>query len=214
MLIREKKFSWKASCKTITKWLFCNPLKTYQSLVEKLIGPMSFDIKIVSRNYIKNIPNVLEAKLRLLSWFSIKVYVENTPPDNCLMMMGHLYNIFVLVVPKQYLAYAWNILDHSEAYIFLTHGIYQKFIPCYVWNCHKPPRYVPYKCTYVPYDGTFGTSEQGQTLDVWQSEDSQIHHLIRQIHRFTISSVRKKLNQKRYRRIRISTTILDHTDRN
>jgi hypothetical protein len=33
-------------------------------------------------------------------------------------------------------------------------------------DCHKPPRYVPYKCTYVPYDGTFGMSDQGQTLDV------------------------------------------------
>jgi hypothetical protein len=32
--------------------------------------------------------------------------------------------------------------------------------------CRKPPRYVPYKCTYVPYDGTFGTSDQGQMLDV------------------------------------------------
>jgi hypothetical protein len=35
-----------------------------------------------------------------------------------------------------------------------------------VFICRKPPRYVPYKCTYVPYDGTFGTSDQGQTLDV------------------------------------------------
>ncbi len=81
-------------------------------------------------------------------------------------------------------------------------------------TCRKPPRYVPYKCTYVPYDGTFGTSDQGQMLDVWQGEDSQIHHLIQQICRFIISSIRKKSNQKRYRRIRISTTILDHTDRN
>jgi hypothetical protein len=32
--------------------------------------------------------------------------------------------------------------------------------------CRKPPRYVLYKCTYVPYDGTFGASDQGQTLDV------------------------------------------------
>ncbi len=32
--------------------------------------------------------------------------------------------------------------------------------------CPKPPRYVPYKCTYVPYDGTFGASDQGQMLDV------------------------------------------------
>jgi hypothetical protein len=33
-------------------------------------------------------------------------------------------------------------------------------------NCRKPPRDVPYKCTYVPYNGTFGMSDQGQTLDV------------------------------------------------
>jgi hypothetical protein len=26
--------------------------------------------------------------------------------------------------------------------------------------CHKPPRYVPYKCIYVPYNGTFGASNQ------------------------------------------------------
>jgi hypothetical protein len=32
--------------------------------------------------------------------------------------------------------------------------------------CHKLPRYVPYKGTYVPYDATYGTSDQGQTLDV------------------------------------------------
>ncbi len=32
--------------------------------------------------------------------------------------------------------------------------------------CNKPPRYVPYKCTYVPYDRTFGMSDQGQMLDV------------------------------------------------
>jgi hypothetical protein len=32
--------------------------------------------------------------------------------------------------------------------------------------CHKLPRYVPYKGTYVQYDGTYGTSNQGQTLDV------------------------------------------------
>jgi hypothetical protein len=35
-----------------------------------------------------------------------------------------------------------------------------------VWDCCKPPSYVPYKGTYVPYDGTFGVPDQGQTLDV------------------------------------------------
>ncbi len=31
-----------------------------------------------------------------------------------------------------------------------------------LWNCRKPPRYLPYKGTYVPYDGTYNTSDQGQ----------------------------------------------------
>ncbi len=34
------------------------------------------------------------------------------------------------------------------------------------WHCCKPPRDVPYKCTYVLYNGTFGASDQGQTLDM------------------------------------------------
>jgi hypothetical protein len=32
--------------------------------------------------------------------------------------------------------------------------------------CRRPSRYVPYKGTFVPYDGTYGTPDQGQTLDV------------------------------------------------
>ncbi len=32
--------------------------------------------------------------------------------------------------------------------------------------CRRPPRYVPYKGTFVPYDGTYGVADQGQTLDV------------------------------------------------
>ncbi len=32
--------------------------------------------------------------------------------------------------------------------------------------CRRPSRYVPYKGTFVLYDGTFGASNQGQTLDV------------------------------------------------
>jgi hypothetical protein len=36
-----------------------------------------------------------------------------------------------------------------------------------IWqHCHKPPSFVPYKGAYVPYDGTFGAPDQGQTLDV------------------------------------------------
>ncbi len=35
-----------------------------------------------------------------------------------------------------------------------------------IMACCKPPSFVPYKGTYVPYDGTFGAPDQGQTLDV------------------------------------------------
>ncbi len=30
----------------------------------------------------------------------------------------------------------------------------------YICYCRKLPRYVPYKCTYVPYNATFGVSNQ------------------------------------------------------
>ncbi len=40
-------------------------------------------------------------------------------------------------------------------------------------SCRKPPRYVPYKGTYVPYDGTYGVPDQGQTLDVRESQTAE-----------------------------------------
>ncbi len=80
---------------------FCNPLKTHQSLIEKSFGPMCFDEKIMGENKIKNLPIILEAKLRLMFQFNIKVYVGNTPLNCCLMMMGHRQNFF-LAAPKRY----------------------------------------------------------------------------------------------------------------
>jgi hypothetical protein len=74
--------------------------QTYQSLIEKLFGPMSFEEKIMGVNKIKNVPITLEAKLRLMSQFSIKVYVGNTPPNHCLMMMGHRQNIYFFATPE------------------------------------------------------------------------------------------------------------------
>ncbi len=40
-------------------------------------------------------------------------------------------------------------------------------------ECCMPPSYVPYKGTYVPYNGTFGMPDQGQTLDVWESQTAK-----------------------------------------
>ncbi len=40
--------------------------------------------------------------------------------------------------------------------------------------CRKPPSYVLYNGTYVPYDGTFGVPDQGQMLDVWESQTAEL----------------------------------------
>ncbi len=40
--------------------------------------------------------------------------------------------------------------------------------------CPKPPRYVSYKGTYVPYDGTYGMPDQGQTLDVQEGQTAEL----------------------------------------
>ncbi len=44
---------------------------------------------------------------------------------------------------------------------------------CDLAKCRKLPRYVPYKGTYVPYDGTYGVPDQGQMLDVWESQTTE-----------------------------------------
>ncbi len=40
-------------------------------------------------------------------------------------------------------------------------------------NCRRPSRYVPYKGTFVPYDGTYGVPDQGQMLDVCESQTTE-----------------------------------------
>ncbi len=66
---------------------------------------MSFEEKIMGGNKIKNVLIISEAKLRLMSPLCIKVYVGNTPPIHCLMMMGHL-----LATPKGYVHYTHKSL--------------------------------------------------------------------------------------------------------
>ncbi len=40
-------------------------------------------------------------------------------------------------------------------------------------KCRKLPGYVPYKGTYVPYDGIYGTPDQGQTLEVQEGQTAE-----------------------------------------
>jgi hypothetical protein len=77
------------------------PFKNIPESRRKKFGPMSFEGKIMGGNKIKNVPIILEAKLRLMSQFSIKVYIGNAPPNHCLMMMGHRQNTFFLAAPER-----------------------------------------------------------------------------------------------------------------
>ncbi len=78
------------------------------------------------------------------------------------MQIGHqvayLY-LFIMSCLLQYLfraAYLTDPMPQKMTYhIFIRESL-----------CRKPPRYVPYKGTYVLYDGIYGASDQGQMLDV------------------------------------------------
>ncbi len=89
--------------------------------------------------------------------------------------------------------------------IFLPIMFFSSLSPCWFFicggECHKLPRYVPSKCTYVPYNGTFGASNQRSDARRVRWHPADVKQM-------------STLKSERYCRIRISTTILDHTDRN
>ncbi len=60
-----------------------------------------------------------------------------------------------------------SFIGLGVSFIRLGISVIGSFVCCVDLSlCRKPPRYVPYKYTYVPYNGTFDTSDQGQMLDV------------------------------------------------
>ncbi len=65
-------------------------------------------------------------------------------------------------------------------------------------TCHKPPRYVPYKCTYVPYNGTFGASDWGPMLDVWGWHPADVNAEVGVTPDVTTSLRKDTLNITRY----------------
>ncbi len=55
----------------------------------------------------------------------------------------------------------WRCPVASGKALDILHGVMCTILhPCLHMACRKPPRYVPYKCTYVPYNNTFGASDQ------------------------------------------------------
>ncbi len=76
--------------------------------------------------------------------------------------------------------------------------------------CCKPPRYVLYKCTYLPYDGTFDASDQCQTLDVWGWHPADVNAELVVTPDVTTSS-RKIPWTSQDISVGISADLLDHT---
>jgi hypothetical protein len=59
------------------------------------------------------------------------------------------------------------LIQHTISTTFTSMKMYFNEIYLFQNSPVQPlPRNILYKCTYVPYNGTFGTSDQGQTLDV------------------------------------------------
>ncbi len=77
-------------------------------------------------------------------------------------------------------------------------------------RCHKLPRDVLYKCTYVPYSGTFGASNQRQTLDVQGWHPSDVNAEVAVTTDVTTSS-QKIPRTSQDISIGISVDLLDHT---
>ncbi len=98
--------------------------------------------------------------------------------------------------------------------IFLPIRFFSSLSPCWFFirggECRKLPRYVPYKCTYVPYNGTFGASDQGQMLDVlgWHPADGNAELVVTPD--VTTSSWKIPWTSQDIS-IRISADLLDHT---
>ncbi len=138
----------------------------------------------------------LALSLRKVPW----KYVElspNTPPFLTLQFCKKD------LTPTPNLVQIWPIpppLRHILS--FLPIRFFSLLSPCWFFicggKCRKLPRYVPYKCTYVPYNGTFGTPDQGQTLDVWgwHLADVNPEEKIHLRWRFPTSSSRKSQIRK------------------
>jgi hypothetical protein len=99
------------------------PLKNIPESLEKMFDPMSFEEKIMGGNIIENVLIISEAKLRLMSPLCIKVYVGNTPPIHCLMMMGHLLAApegctCITTIRKEKLFYYCNCTDDMQIAIY------------------------------------------------------------------------------------------------
>ncbi len=95
-----------------------------------------------------------------MQWRSSSVH--SLPTDD--LWSSLLRNFTCWYCPKTFVIFAVTL------FLRLAWSLYLIFFTCF---CRKPPRYVPCKGTYVPYDGTYGTPDQGQTLDVREGQTTE-----------------------------------------
>jgi len=102
----QKEFKWKNH----QKWWFCNPSTTYQSLLEKLFGPMSLDEKNMRGDKITKVPIILEEKLfdgRLILYQKLR---RKYPPKSLFLMVDHQKTMISLALPKWYTYWRYLII--------------------------------------------------------------------------------------------------------
>ncbi len=89
------------------------PLKNISESCRKIVWPNEFRRKNNGGEKIKNVLIIPEAKLRLMSQFSIKVYIEYTPPNHCFNDDGTLLEHIFLATPKRYVHYTQKNLGNA-----------------------------------------------------------------------------------------------------
>ncbi len=85
----------------------------------------------------------------------LRVGWRNTGEDTFLCSDIRFWRVFFFVIINNTVIDVTSLLHLLSCHI--NHNISA---------CHRPSSYVPYKGTFVLYDGTFGAPDQGQTLDV------------------------------------------------
>ena len=74
---------------------FATPRKTYQSLVERLLGPMSFDKNIMHENKITKVPIILEEELFGGRWILYQKLRRKYPPKSLFFDGGPSFQTFL-----------------------------------------------------------------------------------------------------------------------
>jgi hypothetical protein len=102
-------------------------------------------------------PPVHPLHLHITNMMCPRMHQKLFGQDTSIPHTTHFYPSFELPGP---LPHYVCIRFESHKHPTTNHSLF------YLKTCRRPPRYVLYKGTYVPYDGTYSAPDQGRTLDV------------------------------------------------